>query len=234
MAQPGYSCVVRKTGISTTIAAEPCSIASQSWWPPLPSPNSTVFRITDVTRRCIDPNQPFNFKDGATTIAYSTLSIDFFHGVITTAAPTAGALTFNGNFLPITTASDFIPETKSYSLTVSSNLLDKTVMGGLTANFVVARIPALKDVSLTVESITDLVQLAYLNTVMFQGAPVVTEIYFGRDAIPRFRGLCLVESINESVAVDGLVQTSLSFKIAAQGSASAVALNAGFSFQSQP
>lgn len=242
MAQAGYTCVVRKSGATAIIAAEPMQVipAGTSYGPfPLPSPNSTVFRITTAARRCIDSSTVFNLKTGTGTVLYSDIiAADFVNGEFTLSGATAGnatSLTFNGNFLPITTSSDFVPETKSFSLTNNVDLLETTVMAStVTGQFFHMRTYGLKDTMLTVNVIADGIKLGDLYTAMFNGAPLVIEIYFGNDAIPRFRGQCLVESISPKAQVDGLVETDISFKISASNSVSAPLLSTGFSYKGQP
>lgn len=242
MAQAGYTCVVRKSGATATIAAEPMQIipAGTSYGPfPLPSTNSTVFRVTLAARRCIDSSTVFNIKTGTGTVLYSDIvAADFLNGEFTLSGATAGnatSLTFNGNFLPITTSSDFVPETKSFSLSNSVDLLDTTVMASAACGqFFHMRTYGLKDAMLTVNVIADALKLGDLYTAMFNGAPLVTEIYFGNDAIPRFRGQCLVESINAKAQVDGRIETDINFKIHASNSVSAPVLSTSFSYKGQP
>lgn len=205
MAQPGYSLLVRKGGFATTMTNEATTILG-----------STSFRITDATRRVMDPNQPWHLKVGTTSQAYTVISsIDFVSGEIELKSAAASAsLTFTGKYIPITTATDVMFEARGFTLTDSNDLLDKTVFTG-TGNRTRLRLAGLNDVDLSVETIMPKQDMAYLSTCHFNGSQVVTEVYFGDATLPRFRGFCKIESIEYTGNVEDLLQTNVTFKIAA-------------------
>lgn len=205
MAQPGYSLLVRKGGFATTMTNEATTILG-----------STSFRITDATRRVMDPNQPWHIKVGTTSQAYSVISsVDFVSGEIELKSAAASAsLTWTGKYIPITTATDTMVEARGFTLNDSNDLLDKTVFTG-TGNRVRLRLAGLNDVDLSVETIAAKQDMAYLSTCHFNGSQVVTEVYFGDATLPRFRGFCKIESIEYSGNVEDLLQTNVTFKIAA-------------------
>jgi len=227
----GYACLVRKSGTSTAVTAEPIALVAGL------TPGSVTFRITDSAKRVIDPNVDFCFQNGTTTLAYSTIaSLDYMNGIVVFTGAQAGgsvtSLSFYGNYLPITTSSDVIMEATSFKLSDSTNLLGTDVFTGGSIN-VRRRLAGLKDVSLDVESLATDADLSTLETAQQNGTNVVTEVYFGDVNTPRFRGICLVESVEESAAVDGLKQISLAFKIAAVRNATAGQV-AGYAFKAQP
>ena len=205
MAQAGYSLLVRKGAVPTTITNESTTIAS-----------STQFIITDASRRVLDPNQPWHLKVGTTSQAFSVISsIDFVSGEINLFSPAATAsLTFSGKYIPITTASDVLAEVRDFTLNDSADLLDTTVFTG-TTDRVRRRIPGMQDVDLSVETIAPRTQLDYLSTVKFRGDSVVAEVFFGDASLPRFRGFCKIESIEYSGNFEGLLSSNITFKIAA-------------------
>ena len=205
MAQPGYSLLVRKGGFATTMTNEATTILG-----------STSFKITDATRRVMDPNQPWHIKVGTTSQAYSVISsVDFVSGEIELKSAAASAsLTWTGKYIPITTATDTMVEARGFTLNDSNDLLDKTVFTG-TGNRVRLRLAGLNDVDLSVETIAAKQDMAYLSTCHFNGSQVVTEVYFGDATLPRFRGFCKIESIEYSGNVEDLLQTNVTFKIAA-------------------
>lgn len=230
-AQAGFGCLVRKSGVSTAITTEVCSIFAAS---------STKFQITDSTHRVIDPQVNFHFKDGTTTLAYSTISsLDYVNGQVVFASPlasnTALSLSFSGSYLPITTSSDVILETKSFKLSQSRDLLDTTVFAGTTggAANIHKRLAALEDVSLSVHSIAQPSELGTLASTQFAGAPVVVEVFFGDVTANRFRGFCQIESIERSEEVAGMLETDINFKIAAILNENA-GLVAGYAHKVQP
>jgi hypothetical protein len=207
MARAGYLALIRKSGLSTAIANEPTTIASGS---------SVLFQITDKSRRVIDPNQPWHVKVNTTTQAYSALAdVNFVSGEITFAAPaSANSVTFSGNYLPITTASDLILEARSFDLSDSVDLLDTTVFTG-TTNRTRKRIAGLNDVDFSVETIASRTDLSSLYSAKFGGDSIVVEVYFGDASDPRFRGFCRIENIEVSGGVEDLLSHNIGFKIAA-------------------
>ncbi len=210
---PGYACLVRKSGVPTSITTEAGALA--------PSGQSVTFQISASARRVIDPMSAgsWHVKDGVTTIPYTNItSMDYLNGVFTFTGPllSPSSMSFTGFYLPITTSSDVIIETKSWKLTDSADLLDKTVMSGTTAVQYRARLQGLKDVAISVETIASDKDLATLASQQFAGAPVVVEIFFGDAAsVPRFRGFTQIESIEYGDEVAGLQSANISFKIAA-------------------
>lgn len=230
MANAGYSCLVRRSGTSTNVADEPLSI--------LASGGSVGFRITSAARRVIDPEVDFHFKNGTATLAYTDIAaLDYMNGEVTfRAAQAAGSVTslsFSGNYLPITTASEWILDSRSFSLSDSVDLLATDVFTGTTAIATRKRLPGLKDFSLEVESLATDADLVVLQNALTNGTRLVTEVYFGSDAIPRFRGLCLVENIDRGSQVDALTVTNMTFKSAAVRNATAN-LVASYTYKAQP
>ncbi len=220
----GYQALVRRSGVSTGITTEPLQLS--------PSGQSVQFRITDSAKRVIDPNVDFHFKNGTSSIAYSTItSLDLLHGYVTfSAAQSAGSVTslsFSGSYLPLTTSSEVFLDSKSFKLSLSRDLLDTTVFTGDSSSFTKRRLAALKDASLDIESVADVGQLGVLtNSAAFAGDHVVVEVSFGGTAAsnPKFRGITRVSDIDISGANEDLVKTSVSFKIS-----QAPTLPAGFS-----
>jgi hypothetical protein len=206
MARAGYLALVRKGGFPTAITGEACELVS----------GSVNFRITSAARRVIDPNTAWHLKVGAATLAYTGIvDVNFVSGEIQLAAHTNGsALTFSGNYIPITTSSDLVLEARDFQLSDSTNLLDSTVFTG-TTDRTRKRTAGLDDVDFTVETIASRRDLASLSTMKFNGDSVVVEVYFGNASDPRFRGFCRIESIETSGNVDDLLSTSVGFKIAA-------------------
>lgn len=207
MAIQGYSCLLRRSGASTAVTDEAVSQVT-----------GTTYRITAEARRCIDPDVTWVLEDDNVAIAYSAIvSVDYAHGVFVLAAPPGGAVTFTGSYLPLTTSAEVIVDARSFGLNESTDLLDTTVMAGTTSLHAAVRrrVTGLKDAELTVESIAAPSAHSALYTLMQSGDPVVTEVFFGTDAAPRFRGFCKLDGIEVSGDVGDLIVANLSFKIAA-------------------
>ena len=220
----GYEALVRRSGLATAVTVEPLQLN--------PSGQSTQFRITDSAKRVIDPNADFHFQNGTTTIAYTTISsLDLLNGIVTfSGAQTAGSVTslsFYGNYLPLTTASEVVLDCRSFKIGLSRNPMDTTSLTGDSSAFVRKRLMGLKDASVDVETIADVAQLGVLtNTAAFAGEHVVVEVSFGGNAAtnPKFRGITRVQDISIDGSNDDLVKTSISFKMS-----QAPTIPAGFS-----
>lgn len=203
MAQGGYSLLVRKGGTPVAITAEATT-----------NTTGNTYQVTSVARRVLNPAAAWHVQDGAATVAYTGISsVDFLSGEITLGAAPGGAVTFYGQYIPITTATDVLFECRDFSLSDSADLHDTTIFTG-TTDRVRRRLPGLNDVELSAETLMDRAQLAYLSTVKFQGGNVVTEVYFGDAALPRFRGFCKIASIESSGNVEDLLSTDVVFRIA--------------------
>ena len=215
MAAPGFSCLVRKGGTPTVISLEPLSHVTAAQG----GTASSTFRITDSAKRLIDPEAGFNLRFSAATGVFGTdyTNVDFLTGTFTiVGAYSAASLTFGGSYIPITTTSDLMLDSKSFNLNLSTNLIDTTVFTGTTQLAVVKRLPGLQDVSLQVTSLASKEELSTLQTAHENGTKVVTEVLMGdASTSKRFRGLCQIESIETSGSADGTAEVNLQFKIAA-------------------
>jgi hypothetical protein len=203
MAVAGFKCSIRRGGIPTAVTAEACTTLS-----------STRFQVTSTARRCIDPTAPWNVKAGAATVAYSAItSFDFLFGEVTLASPTAGvALTLDGTFIPLTTASEFVTEVKGHSLSQSSDLMDTTVYTS-TSPFR-KRIYGLGDASISVDMLVNVADMPRLATLMSNGSNAIFEINSGSS--PVFRGIGKIASIDRSSTVDGLVEATVEWVLNAE------------------
>ena len=203
MAVAGFKCSIRRGGIPTTTTSEACTTLS-----------STRFQVTSAARRCIDPTAAWHVKAGVATVAYSAIaSFDFLFGEVTLASPTAGvALTFNGTFIPLTTASEFVSEVKGHSLSQSSELLDTTVYTS-TSPFR-KRIYGLADASLSMDMLVNVADMPRLATLMASGANAIVEVNSG--VSPVFRAIGKVVSIDRSATVDGLVESTVEWVLSAE------------------
>jgi hypothetical protein len=172
---------------------------------------SVSFYITTQARRCVDPTQPWSVLASGTTQSYSSVSVDFLFGEVTFAAPVASAtsVAFNGNYLPLTTSSEVLSEVRSFTLNRSDNLADATVFS-TTATYR-RRKALLRDVEASLDMYLNQGELAALRTYMNDGTEVVLEVYWGQE--PRFRARTLIESIETTGNVDGLLEASVNFKL---------------------
>jgi hypothetical protein len=173
--------------------------------------SGSAFYITSAARRCIDPTAAWSVLASGVTQSYSSVSVDFLFGEVAfaTAPASPTGVTFNGNYLPLTTSSEVLSEVRSFTLNRSDNLADATVFS-TTATYR-RREALLRDVEASLDMFLNQDELATLRTYMNAGTEVVLEVYWGAE--PRFRARTLIDNIEMSGNVDGLLEASVSFKL---------------------
>jgi hypothetical protein len=200
MAEAGYNVALRRGGapVSTTSLAF-SNIAGD------------VYQVTTEAFRCLDPRSPWHLKDSAGTVDFADISaIDFLFGEITVSG-ISGALTYYGDYIPLTTASEVMQEVKSYSISESSDLNDTTVFSGSRYR---KRIYGLADASITLDGFLSLADEDRLTALQASGAAVVVEVRSA--ATPRFRAWAKVESVEKTGSVEGVLERSVTFQLDAQ------------------
>lgn len=202
MAVAGFNCAIRRGGIPTATTAEPLTNVA-----------GTVYQITSEARRCLDINAPWHLTDAGGTVDYANINnIDFLFGEVDVTGA-AGSLTFSGQFIPLTTASDFLSEVVSHSLTESSDLLDTTVYNEGASNLR-KRIYGLADANLTIDMLLNSLDMVSLSSLHTAGAVAVIDVNSGYS--PRFRAFGRIVSLERSGSVDGRVEASVEWQLAAQ------------------
>lgn len=202
MAKAGYSCLIRRGDVPTSTTSEAFT-----------SLGGDVFQITSAARRCIDPRTAWHLKDSAGTVPFADISAaDFLFGEFTVASVT-GSLTFYGDYIPLTTASEVVQGAKSFTLSESSDLLDTTVFnGGTDRNR--KRIYGLGDASLSVEGLWDAADHAGLASLHSTGEAFVFEVNSGFSAL--FRAWGRMAEYSRDGSVEGLLERSFSLELDAQ------------------
>lgn len=201
MAKAGFTCLVRRAGLSTAVSSEAFT-----------SLGSDQYQITSAARRAIDVSTAWHLRDTGGTVPWASITAaDFGFGEFTVTGA-SGALTFYGSYLPLTTDADVIAEAKSFSLSESRDLLDSTVFTS-TRGFR-TRIAGLQDVSISVDLNLNGTDMPTLSSLLFSGALTVFEINSGVSAL--FRAYGRVVSIERSAAVDGLVEASVEWNLSAE------------------
>lgn len=202
MAKAGYNCLIRKGGAPTSTTSEAFT-----------SLGGDVYQITSAARRCIDPRTVWHLKDSAGTVPFSDISdADFLFGEFTVASVT-GLLTFYGDFIPLTTASEVVQNAMSFSLSESSDLLDTTVFTGGVSR-VRKRIYGLGDASLSIEGLWTAEDHAGLASLHSSGESFVFEINSGASQL--FRAWGKMAEYSRDGSVDGLLERSFSVELDAQ------------------
>lgn len=185
--------MVRTAGVSTNTSAEAMGNVT-----------GAKYQVTSPARRFLDPLQPWHILDGATTVAYADIvSIDFLFGEVELTAPAAGAVTWNGNYLPMST-SETLAEAKGFTLNESADVLDKTVFNDNQSRLR-RKVMGLRDATLSIDLLLNPTDDAKLATYQSSGGILGVEINFGHT--PLFRGIGRLESLERSGNVEGLLES---------------------------
>ena len=112
MATAAYNTTIKIPGTSTMFSGEAMTLVS-----------GTTYQITDPTKRVWDRSVTPTFYDGSSPIAAAGItSINYLFGKVTLASPPSGAVTVDGNYLPMVEATGI----REHSFSLSADLLDKT------------------------------------------------------------------------------------------------------------
>lgn len=207
-----HLCRLYMTGTSTTLTDEAADEVGAT---------GSRFQVTDVTKQILDPSVTVVGKDGGTPAALDT--VDHLFGTVDFSSSPAGAVTVSGNYLPryeVGTVTDF-------SISLSSDILDTSTMDGETFR---NKLNGLVDLSGSL-TLLETPNQDYdtsgneikLFDLLGDGTPKVLEIDFP-DTTEALRAWIVIESYENTGAVDGLVETSISFQGAPQSSGQTIVL----------
>jgi hypothetical protein len=191
MATAGYKARARITGVvGVAMTDEPMSVVAAS--------SGLVFRTTAATKDFWDPRVAVVVEE-ASVVVPSGYTVDYLLGTVTFAVAPVGAVTVTGSYL----TKHLIPACKSYSLAMSANLLDSTVLG----DAAVARTTGLKDVSGTLERLESGLE----DYTTADGAPVGLEFRTDEAATRCTRCYALINATNLAGGVADLATSSVTF-----------------------
>ena len=207
-----HLCRLYMTGTSTTLTGESADEVGAT---------GSRFQVTDVTKQILSPAATVVGKDAGVGAALDT--VDYLFGTVDFTSSPAGAVTVDADYLPrfeVGTVTDF-------SISLSSDILDTSTMDGETFR---NKISGLVDLggSLT---LLETPNQDYdtgggeikLYDLLSDGTPKVLEIDFP-DTTEALRAWIVIESYENTGAVDGLVETSISFQGAPQSAGQTVVL----------
>lgn len=195
MPRAGYTCLIRRSGVGSATTSEVMQVES-----------GTLYRITNTARRAIDTEVAWHLKDGAACVPWTNVTgLDLAFGRVTLGAPPTGTLTFNGNFLPMTTSAEVITEAKGFTLTESSDVLDKTVFTSTSRTM--KKTYGLQDATVSIDLFVNSTDMPRLATLSANAGLILMEINSGVSSL--FRGYGRIESLERSSTVDGLVEATI-------------------------
>lgn len=112
MATASYANVIKTAGIPTAFTGEAFTLV-----------NGTTYQINDATKRIWDRSIVPTIKDGGVVIPAANIkSYDYLFGMVTLASAPSGAVTADGNYLPMSAKTSF----RSYRLTCGGEVGDNT------------------------------------------------------------------------------------------------------------
>lgn len=115
MGTAAFSAKVKYASDSIFIENEDMSVVSGT---------TTVFQITDADRQALDIDVEPTFKDGGSAINIDDIYlIDYLFGRVYLKAAPTGAVTFTGNYMPL---SDVVFGANSYTINITPTILDVT------------------------------------------------------------------------------------------------------------
>jgi len=175
----------------------------------LSNTSGNTWQIIDTSRRVWDTEVALTFEDNGVPIAAADISsTDYLFGTVTFTAAKTGPITVSGNYIPLVD----IAGAKSYSLSMSADILDGTTIPGATANGGFRqKCYGLRDVSVSIprwEELDDTFHDAWLakNKVIIDIQPG------GAGSI--FRGWFAIEGEPSAGDVDQLEERTPTFQLA--------------------
>jgi len=200
---PGYLTSVKIGGTPVALSDEPMVDVGGS-------PN-LIFRVTDATKRILDPAATFVFGSGAgspTAIpAADVASINYLAGTVTfSVSPTLPVVIQSGNYIPVS----FIAGAHTYGLSCSSDLLDNTTFESAKTSTQRQKQVGLLDVSVSVDRFDegDLT----IKTFLENRTRVLIDITPGSGTLVA-RGWFVPESENRQGAIAELESAPLVFQL---------------------
>lgn len=201
MAVSGHTTVVKQTGTAVSMTTEATTSLS-----------SSVYQITDTTKRIIDPDTALSVIDNGGAVADADVTINYLFGKITkNSGSFTGPVTITGAYLPTYA----VAEAKGATINLERTLLDSTVMAAATAN--IERTVGLKSASGSIN------QLDNLRTDLDSGGTTIVPFTdFGAGTrrvlevtLPStliFRAFVRFNGIDETVNVEDLLNTTLEWQ----------------------
>lgn len=202
----GHTTRLRVSGTAVPVTGEACGLVT-----------GKIYRVTNAARRIIDPATAWTVRDNGVAVAESNiLRRDYLFGIVefTAAYTVTGPVTGDFSFLPVAT----IAEVRSFSATFGPELQDSTTFD---SNGVRQKHPALVDASGSLEFLSmataDLDAVAggvqSLDSFLQNATPKLLEATLGASF---FRAWVLLESVETTAEVAGLVTGTANFSLATQ------------------
>lgn len=223
MATAGHTCTLKTTGSAVAVTGEATTTSAPY----------AVFTITNAARRVMDPATAITVKKNGVTQTGSLYLVNYLFGQITFLSPlvVTDVVTVDYAYLPLLS----LAETRSFELSLSSSMLETTVMDASTANR--SRVAGLRDASGSIGTLdnllTDLDPGAGAVRVWQEwfdaGENRVVEVSFPGGQ--KFRAFARLPDVKLSSGFDALVEGSINWSADARtgvGRTDGVAFGIGY------
>lgn len=204
MAEAGYKCTIRFTGVPTTIAAEPTTALGLD-----AATGFYGYRITSAAKRALNITTPWRLQDGSgATIVWTAFGAASFPTGTFYLTSSVAVVTFTGEYFPLG-SSQVTTGIKDFTISESVDMLDTTVMDGVSN--LKKRKGGLRDASVSFTGHYTAADYALLEAANANDTVVMLDMVYA--ASNTFRAIALIESIEMSASVDGLVEANISLQI---------------------
>ncbi len=199
MARAAHTCSLFYTGTSTAVVAEPCSVVAGTL--------GLVYEITDTAKRIIDPDVPLVVYQAGVPV---TVGVNYLFGrFVFLVDPSPDAITADINYLP----RHKLTETRDFSASFAADIGDTTTMDS--AGFKTSQ-HTLLDCSGSFAALD-------IGLTDFGGGTLASWLTLGPSKVIELslvdeivRVWAVIESVEPSGSVDGLVELSVSWQLDAQ------------------
>lgn len=200
MARAAHTCSIYYTGTSTATTGEACSVVAGT--------GGLVYQITDAARRIIDPSVSPTVYDNAVDVT-SAVSLNYLFGRITFGVAPTTPVTIDCNFMP----RHEITETREFSISMNADVPDTTVLD--TTGFR-EKVHGLIDASGSLTALD-------IGLTDFGGGTLAAWLTSQDSKVLEFnlvdeiiRAWAVIESVEPSGSVDGVVELSVGWSLNAQ------------------
>tara|TARA_Y100000004_G_scaffold147002_1_gene168026 strand:+ start:775 stop:1401 length:627 start_codon:yes stop_codon:yes gene_type:complete len=188
----GYGASIKKSGTSTGFTDEDMSNTA-----------GNTFQIDDTAKQVFDRDATLTFyEDDVEIDASDVSSIDYLYGKVTFATGKTGAITVDGNYMPMSN----VAGAREVTLNRTAQLLDDTDLGNAGYH---TKEYGLQDVAVTVGRFDD-IQYAFTDIIENRTACVIE---IAPNATKSYRGWFKVESSGLTLDINALLDESIGFTL---------------------
>jgi hypothetical protein len=200
----GYNATLSLSGTSTAMVEEPCT--EVSW-----ADGIGVHQITAATKRVLDPTVAVEVLVSGVPVAASLYTVDYLFGIVTGLFDSGDPVTVSANYLPLVT----VAEARAATVAPERPELDTSVFGTEEKSHILGQ----RSASVELETLHLLTADAdagggtlVLGDVLENGSAILVEV---NDSARTFRGWCRLPTAQQSIPIDEVVTSSLTWKTTA-------------------